>query len=1365
MRKLQTLVPSLFVFLAAIALCPSQLSAQQTLGGITGEVTDASGGVIPNATVTVTDEHTSLTRSTTSNATGSYTFVNLPIGLYTITYTVTGYEVQKTPHITVQADRTATVNATLKVGQTSTTIEVEAVPLMNAVDTTNGYVMETNQISATPLPTGSFTGLAIQSPGVNAELPGGTGANSGLGNAPIWANGQRDTSNAFLLNGVDASNLFNGKTTSQVDSFRVVNNTGQANNAAGGVVPSAASVYLAIGNAIPTPAPEVLEEVRVNASMYDAQQGSNSGAHIDMSTKAGTNDFHGGLYIHRGTNWINAAPFFFKKDNNIPASDKNPQLHRYTLGGDLGGPIIKNKLFGFVGYQHLHISDQETGDELLVVPPGLDPSSRGVANLTQVANNNWTSNIGYEQYLGFDPTYGGNYNNFSSSSLGYTLLTMKNLPGEPGNYLVPSPEPNASPNIYSPYNAFLPGTAYFTADQGVADVDWNASPKDVVSLKYFYQHDPSTSPYAYSNVPGFTAHMDTGSQVASINNAHTIGSTLSVTETIGILREKAFATNDQAFGPTDVGMGSGFGNYFPGFTINDAMGDAYDSSTGPLYGSTAPSLSIGPSAAYQAANTGIFQNRIMPSAMAIWSKGKHSLSFGGSWASTQLDIRDRRTGTGMVASPDYVSFLDNWVTPYSTQNFTASTFLQGNGSRYYRAKQTGLFAQDKFQLKTNLSITAGVRYDWNGGLTEKNGDIFNFDPSSGDPDSCTTNTRDPNEFSYCPSATAYGDSWMHTGFIIAGNNKNGTSGVSNTTLTGRQWGIAPRIGFAWQPQAFHQKIVVRAGSGLYYDRGELYTYLSPGYAAGEVDGGPMGVVQTPPFVSQQHCPYSSSYNAADPTYLYLAYIPICGGDDFTPPSSGSEYTLATPWGTSLAPPPNNPKASDINGYLPDAAQIIDGTVNANNAGQPFTLGVYNRKNKLPYSINFTFNIQYQPRPDLMIELGYVGNLGRHEIIPVPFNQAQIATSSNPSHATTSNLASQSYSYGYTVLDPNTFYPECVNLDASCTYGTMLNNFEGGNSDLRVPYLGYSSESLAYTAAGVSAYHALESHIEKKLSHGFQAAVSYTYSHSTDEQSGLGLFYNGNNPNNLRGGYGSSDFDRTHVIDIIYGYTTPKLVSDTTLLGKAVNSWGIHGSAVVQSGQPYSVIDYSGAVGSVFYSTFDGINNPIVPLAKGCTKSNALTGQNGAFYNPSTGTGAALKASCFTLPLIAEGSMGGPQGDPYETNFPSGERNIFRQGWQKRTDASLEKEIPLHDQINLRYTFDIYNVTNTASFDIPQNNVNQNQLFNNVPTGGTPASPTNDCAADPHGEITGVYNCPAGLGITKHTIGAPRQIQMSLHLDF
>ncbi len=847
--------------------------------------------------------------------------------------------------------------------------------------------------------------------------------------------------------------------------------------------------------------------------------------------------------------------------------------------------------------------------------------------------------------------------------------------------------------------------------------------------------------------------------MVSLNNVQTIGSSLSISETIGILREKVFATNDQPFTPTSVGMSGAFGNYFPGFTINDAIGDAFDSSTGPLYGLTAPSLSIGPDAEYQGANTGVFQNRIMPSGSAIWAKGRHTLAFGGSWSYTQLNLRDRRTGTGNVASPDYVAFLDNWVTPYSTQNFTASTFLQGNADRYLRANETGLFVQDKFQMTSHLSVTAGLRYDWNGGLTEKYGNLFNFDPK---------------QYSY----NAVSDTITSTGFIIAGNNANGTKGVSNTTLTGRQWGIAPRLGFAWQPTSFHSKFVVRGGGGFYYDRGELFTYLSPGYAAGEVEGGPFGIVQTPPFVTQQHCPYSSSFQAADPTFLYLNYIPICGGDDFTPPTPGpgEPYSLASPWGSTRGPGPSSPKASDIANYLPNAEEIIDGTVTGSNSQQPFILGVYNRANKLPYSMNFTLNIQYQPRNDLMIEIGYVGNLGRHQIIPVPFNQAQIATQSNPTHPGgkvfpqySGASVTQYYSYGYTVYNPNNFYPICVNLDVNCTYGAMMNNYEGGNVDLRVPYIGYSSESESYTAAGIAGYDALESHLEKRLSHGFQAGVSYTYSHATDEQSGLGLFYNGNNPTNLRSGYGSADFDRTHVLNFTYGVTSPKVFATDTLQGKVLDSWSLHGIAVIQSGQPYSVIDYSGAVGSIYYSTFNGITNPIVPLAPGCNRKNALTGQNGAFYNPTTQTGAALKASCFTLPLIAPGTMGVPSGDPFETNFTSGQRNIFRQSWQRRVDASLVKELPIHEQYTLRYTFDVYNVFNTASFDIPQNNVNQNQAFNNVPDeiglGPTQAAPTNNCQSNPYGVNTGFYNCPAALGITKHTIGSPRQIQMSLHFDF
>src|SRR5580698_9684808 len=302
-----------------IALSAPMVVAQQTLGGITGTVSDSSGGVVAGVTIKLVEEHTGLSREAKTNASGEYLFPNLPIGDYVLTYTGQGFETQKLPHIGVQGQRTATLNVQLKPGAASTTIEVQETPLLNAVDTTNGYILEKAQVDSIPLPTGSFTGLAILSPGVNSELPGGTGSLSGLGNNPIWANGQRDTSNSFALNGVDASNLFNGKSTSQVGSARVINSTGAStSNGGGGVIQSVASVYLSIGNAIPTPAPDTIQEVRVNASMYDAQQGSTSGAHIDMSTASGTNVYHGTVYGLRATNWINAAPFFFKNDPVIP---------------------------------------------------------------------------------------------------------------------------------------------------------------------------------------------------------------------------------------------------------------------------------------------------------------------------------------------------------------------------------------------------------------------------------------------------------------------------------------------------------------------------------------------------------------------------------------------------------------------------------------------------------------------------------------------------------------------------------------------------------------------------------------------------------------------------------------------------------------------------------------------------------------------------------------------------------------------------------------------------------------------------------------------------------------------------------------
>jgi len=1314
--------------------------AQQTLGGITGTVVDHSGAVIPGAMVTIAGDQTKLTRTVQTTDIGAYNFVNLPIGTYTMTITHASFQTLSIPSIQVQADRTATVNATLDIGKVTDTVSVVETPLINAVDTTNGYVMDKAEVDAVPLPTGSFTGLALLAPGVNEELPAGTGANAGLGNQPVWANGQRDTSNTFLLNGVDAKNMFNGKTTSQVASARVVNETGVSTSSALSALPvqSSASVYLAIGEAIPSPAPETIQEVRVNTSMYDAEQGSTSGAHIDMSTASGTNDIHGQLYGHRGTNWLNADPYFFNADPNIPADEKNPGLHRYVAGGAMGLPVIKNKLFFFGSYQHTHAADDEIGISRPTVPPGLT-DDRSAAALAAVGNNN---NLG--SILGLadgpiNPTVGlapGDIN-----PIAYTFFNYK-LPN--GQYLIPSANPNAvalnttNPALIEafPEDAEIPGTAYFIADQAVANLDWNPNSTHSFAAKYYYQHDPTTAPFAYSSVAGFPQHLDAGSQVVSLSHTQIVRPNLSVTETFGFIREKAYSTVGQPFTPAEFGSAcealTGFGSsdctintfgssVFPGITITWP---------GTVLPSYQPLFNVGAGALSLAAFTGVFQNRFNPSANAIWTVGRHTITFGGSFEYTQLDTRDRRNDLGTIEAQDINQFLQGTLN--DDYLYAGTLYLTGNPNRYWRANESGEYIQDKFQLRSNLSITAGLRWDWEGGLWEKYGNFFNFDP---------------NEYAYDPTT----DTITSTGLIVAGNSPHATPGVSKSTLTGRQWGFAPRVGLAWSPAKFGNKVVVRAGWGIYYDRGELYSYLSTPDAQSVAPGGPFGVNQQLPFVGAQFCP-----------------------TEFPGTFQTCSTTLSNPWGATLeAPPSGNPASIAIPdpntgvAALPNATGLQNGDI-------PFYLAAYARNNKLPYTMNTSLDLQWQPRNDLAIDIGGVNALGRHEVIPIPFNQARIATPTNPLCGPAKICANpgaspfaQFYTYGYTVqTDSNCGYLGCT-LDLPNGQPMQFNS-EGGNIDERVPYIGYAGESEDYTAAGVSAYNALQVHVEKQISHGLQGGFSYTYSHSLDEQSALGLYYNGSNPLDLRGGYGNSDFDRTHVFNIDYHYELPNFLSASSFEGRIANGWAVQGLITLQSGQPYSVIDYSGAVGSIFYSINDGITNPIVPLAPGCTPKNAVTGAIGNnFAFP------ALKASCFDVPLLSPGDLNGaiPPGDTFETNFISGggQRNIFRQSWQKRADISIVKSTRLTEGVTLRYSFDVFNLTNHPSFDIPIDNIDQNLAFSPFPVAqppyGTSTTPTLASGCNTNSPSNGFYFCPTGLGQVTKTIGSSRQIQMSLSVLF
>jgi hypothetical protein len=693
----------------------------------------------------------------------------------------------------------------------------------------------------------------------------------------------------------------------------------------------------------------------------------------------------------------------------------------------------------------------------------------------------------------------------------------------------------------------------------------------------------------------------------------------------------------------------------------------------------------------------MIQNQWEYGTSASWVKGKHILSAGTTWDHTQLNILNNNTNTDTL---DFETFLD-----FVEGTLHGGNEFAGSAHRYYRSDTVGTYINDNYKMRRNLTVTAGLRWDIDGPLSEKYGLLTGFDPSKYSYTQCTVGglPADPalTEYNYgtCDAGT---DVITGSGLEIAGNNKTGaTPGASNSLMKNHQWGFAPRIGIAWSPMS---KLTVRAGYGIYYDRGELFSYLSP--SAGSGFNGPFGVTLAPPFVQ--------------------------------PISVAKGATLSQPFGTTLPAAPPATGAAFL-AYLPNLEQTACGYPGCwptNNLYGPFLFGGYDINNKLPYTQNWTLDFQYQPSSSWMFEAGYVGNHGTHLVLPIPFNQPLIATPTNVVNGQTS-------SYGGTspAANQNVYYTGLTPLDTEPIY----TNEYAGNAPIRVPYPGYDMNAVLYKAEGTSNFDALQLQVHKRLTNGLQFTSSYTWSHSLDEQSGLGLFFTGNNPANPRANYASSDFDQTHVFLINYSYTTPKLV-DRGAWGNVVNGWIIGGQTVAQSGQPYSVYDYSGSVASLYYGTTNYIGNPIVPLLPGITAKQAShPGANCAGISTEL---CKLNSADFGPQFVAPGTNGVPACDAtgcdnYESLYGTTGRNTFRGPFQVRFDTSLAKQFLIKERYQLRFEADAFNIFNHPDFDTPNNDVT---FFPNYY--GPPSIP-------PQGS----------LGVIQHTIGSPRFLQLSLHLAF
>ncbi|HVC45656.1 MAG TPA: carboxypeptidase regulatory-like domain-containing protein [Terracidiphilus sp.] len=1236
--------------------------AQQTLGSINGTVLDPSGAAVPNANVTVTNAAIGLTRATTTQGTGFFQVFNLPIGVYQVSATHEGFQTTVLNGIRVREASATTVQATLKIGQAAESVEVTANPLLNATDATNGYTLDSAQIAITPLATGSFTQAAVLSPGVNAELLSNLDTNAGLGNQPIWANGQRDTSNTFQVNGVDSTNLYNGKTSSGDTSQRYNFNIGSAPTT-GGSFSVGTSVYGSNGNSLPSPPPEFIQELRVNASMYDAQQGATSGAQIDVNTDTGTNNWHGQLYGSYANNLMNASPYFFNQAYQLaqdqigvfPESLVNPWLRRWTSGLTVGGPLKRNRLFIFAAYQRTMNEDNATGLSEMTVPSGL---------------TNDRSDAGLEAA---DLSAGGS-GSVAIDSAAAGLLNAQ-LPN--GQYLIPSAQSSA-PYAYGEPNVVLVGDAQLKADYANVALDYDTAHNDRVSAKYFYQNAPVTRPFGFSNTPGFPVTQHNGSQIFSLGNTISIGQRLNWEQRLGFAREGSFSNYRQAFAGGSLGVGAAqpdnlVADMVPGLEIRNFATslDQYS-----------PSLYFGPAGTPGAfVNMGYYQNRLNPSTNVIFTAGNHTIVAGGGYSYTQLNITNNRTGHAQLVVNGFDSLLQGSVKSAAVVESIDPATGRNNADRYYRTNELDAYLQDKWQALSNLSITAGLRFDYHGGMTEKYGNMFNFDPSLYSVTGDTTN----------------GFTVNNAGFVIAGNNKqNPTRGVSASTLNGRQWGLSPRVGFAWSPERFHSNVVVSGGAGIYYDRGELFSYLSQ--PAGGSVGGPFGVTETSPLVSVAtgNTNESSGLTLENPMGN-LAFSPASEGGVYVAPSSNPGVITQ-----ALQAQLNQMTGAPSSGYYAQYGKNCSGLQSQEGyflCPSPLNFGVYDKNNVLPYTINYTLNVQWQPSNTIAVSIGYTGNRGRHAVIPIPINEPGIATASKPIWGETS-------SYGLEVMNQNedSGPPDYDYLPIAVE---PWNTFDAGNTDFRTPYVGFSPNAADFKTVGVSAYDALEAHVEKRLSHHFQLGASYTWSHALDEQSDIGLFFTGDNPNHLRDSWASSDFNRTHVFTANFQVNVPNAVKERNVASYFTNDWHLTGIGTLQSGEPWSLYEFYGAVGSINFGNFPTLMNPVLGIKDPKHPKSALTGNTGKLRGTGGDYIPYVDPSQIAIHYVAPGTNGIPTStgtdpsDIYETSFNVGQRNIFQQAAQKRLDISLRKDLKISERVKLQLELNAFNVTNTSSLDVPQ----------------------------------------------------------------
>jgi hypothetical protein len=1258
--------------LTALLLTMAVPAAAQSgvTGAIIGVVKDPTGAAVSDARVVAVERATGARRETVTDREGNYRLAALPVGEYQLLYEASGFKLLERSGVTVEAAVTRAIEIELAIGDMNERIAVtEDAPLLQTTQSTTFRQFNTTELLEVPSSTRNFTHLLSAEAGINSDLPPVLGNDTGSISPSV--NGTRTTSNSLVFNGIDATSL-------------LTNEGSLTENIA--------------------PAPETIQEVKLQTSLYDASTGRNGGGNFQIVTRGGSNELHGSGYFFLQNRALNANDFFFNE-----SGISKPEASRYEGGFTLGGPLVRDKVFLFGSYQRTNARTAfvPTGSSIVDLPLFLDfASGRTAADLASAVN-------AARAACGLSPLsltaaqiapVAVNIMQLRNPATGDYILPAPGYSGCPtrtnssGN-LVPDLDPAGHPMVRAIRQVF---PSEFQQDQFTLRNDYTLSDSNRMSAVFFFSNFPSLDafPDPSSLASPFTLRRNNRARTLAVSDTHVFRPNLINDFRVGFLHLNNTRSLDDPFLTSEM-TSEAVGIFNPALLFDDSPGTRRLGHF--IWRGTRLSFG-GPNDSFNKRK----QLSVNVTDTMSWTRGRHAFRFGGELRRHNIsnDLPEEQA-TEFEKFANFTQFLQGLATEADTQ--------YGITAKDFRSTDLAWFFADDWKVTSRLTFNLGLRWDWFGWPVEKNGLFGNFDPNIADTENPMNGFLLPNNVR--PTGLAPIDQ------TVAITPKAG----NKHTLNGQDLNnYQPRAGFAWQPFRT-SRIVLRGGYGIFYDRPSaafINTVFSNYPFLREVEVTfPTGAV-----------PIATAFSQIPTNLPFSAWLPM------RVTFESNNYRVRDNTGVTLG-------ADGVTPNPPcDGLPVCPGSV-----AETLEFRAIDRNLKTPYIQQWNLGWQFEVSRDLMWEIRYAGSKGTRLLNAVAlaeswdmndpnvpdavfarFNQAYalagsprgaLGAGSIPSGLPSnvcpggqpSCLAGVGRAFGFFWGTGSAFGPLSGQFDhnlgqpATSATTSAIIPFEA-----RAIFLGMNiPEAIILKSNGNSIYHALQTNLVKRFSRGLQFNLGYTFSRSIDDNSAdPGSTAGGGKPDvpntgfivqgsarDLRANRGLSDFDRTHRFSASFVWDVPT----AGMRNPIVTGWQISGFAQVQSGAPYSIFTsepearsaaalqtLNAGSGGLFRL---GFGRP--SLAPGVTVQQLRNSGSGLM---------AFDTSLLTSGLGFNGTLG---------------RNVLRATYQKRFDFAISKTTNISERYKVEFRTEAFNLFNNTNFALPIHDLQDSDVGQILNTVGGP----------------------------------------------